>query len=54
MKGFALSLVLGMTVVFVLLIGYWIRTPYAISAQWDSSVVHPLEPEEMMQQPVVR
>ena len=35
MKGFALSLVLGMAVVFLLLIGYWIRTPYVISAQGE-------------------
>jgi len=39
-KGLALSLFLGMMVVFVLLIGYWLRTPYAISAQWDHSADH--------------
>jgi hypothetical protein len=43
MKGLAVSLVLGMMTVFVLLIGYWLRTPYAVGAQWDHSVDRGLE-----------
>ena len=47
MKGVGVFLVLGMMLVFVLLFGYWLRTPYAISAQWDHSDPS-LEPEYMM------
>ena len=51
MKGLGVSLALGMMVVFGLLIGYWLHTPYAISAQWDHSVDSGLEPGDMMRNP---
>ena len=54
MKALACSLVLGMTMVFVLLVGYWLRTPYAISAQWDQSVDRSLEPEDMLRNQATR
>jgi hypothetical protein len=54
MKGLSVSLVLGMMLVFVLLFGYWHRTPYGISAQWDNSVHRSLEPEDMMRNQAVR
>ena len=54
MKGLAFSLVLGMTMVLVLLFGYWLRTPYAISAQWDQSVEGSLELEDMMRTQAAR
>ena len=54
MKGVGVFLVLGMIFVFVLLFGYWLRTPYAISAQWDHSLDRSLEPEDMMRNPPAR
>jgi hypothetical protein len=54
MKGLSVSLVLGMILIFVLLCGYWLRTPYAISAQWDHSVDRSLEPEDMMRNQAAR
>lgn len=48
MNGLGVSLTLAMMVVFILLWGYWLRTPYAISAQWDHSIDHSLEPEDLM------
>ena len=47
MKRLSVSLVLGMILVLVLLFGYWLRIPYAISTQWDHSD-RSLEPEDMM------
>ena len=47
MKFLGLSLVLGMILVLVLQLGYWRRTPYTISAQWDHSVERGLDPEDM-------
>lgn len=47
MKFLGLSLVLGMILVLVLQLGYWRRTPYTISAQWDRSVERGLDPEDM-------
>jgi hypothetical protein len=49
MKGLGISLVLGMMVIFVLLLGFWLHTPYAISAQWEHPEDHGLEPEDLMQ-----
>ena len=56
MKSLSVSLVLGMMLVFVFLFlfGYWLRTPYGISAQWDHSVDRSLEPEDMMRNEAVR
>jgi hypothetical protein len=54
LEGIAGSLVLGMMVVFVLLIGNWLRTPYAITAQWDHSIDRSLEPEDMMRTQAAR
>ena len=54
MKGLAVSLTLGMMVVFLLLCGYWFRTPYAITAQWDETGHRSLEPEDMMRNPAAR
>ena len=46
MKGLSISLTLGMMVIFLLLFGHWLRTPYAISAKWAYPVDHGLEPKE--------
>ena len=54
MKSLSVSLVLGMIFVFVLLFGYWLRTPYGISAQWNRSVDRSLEPEDMMRNQAAR
>ncbi len=54
MKGLAASLVLGMMVVFVLLIGYWLRTPYAINTRWEHSADRGLEPEDLIRHPAAR
>ena len=43
MKGLGVFLVLGMILVFVLLFGYWLRTPYAISTQWHHPIDRGLE-----------
>jgi hypothetical protein len=54
MKGLSISLALGMTVVFLLLFGHWLRTPYDMTAQWDHSGHRSLEPEDMMRNQVTR
>jgi hypothetical protein len=54
MKGFGVSLVFGMLVVFVLLFTYWLRTPYAISAQWSHTVERGLEQIDPLGEPVMR
>ena len=46
MKALSVSLTLGMMVVLLLPFGYWLRTPYAISAKWGYPVDHGLEPKE--------
>jgi hypothetical protein len=54
MKGLGVSLALGMMVVFILLMGYWLRTPYAINAQWDHFLDRGLEPEDIMRNQAAR
>jgi outer membrane lipopolysaccharide assembly protein LptE/RlpB len=54
MKALGVSLALGMMVIFLVLCGYWLRNPYAITAQWDESGHRSLEPENMMRNQVTR
>jgi hypothetical protein len=54
MKALGVSLTLGMMVVLFQLCGYWLRTPYAISAQWDYTFDRGLEPEDMMRNQAAR
>ena len=54
MKALSVSLTLGMMVVLLLLCGYWLRTPYAITAQWDYSGDRGLEPEDLMRYKATR
>ena len=46
-KNLGVSLVLGVMLVFVLLFGYWLRSPFAISTQWSHSVDRGLEPVDL-------
>ena len=54
MKGLGVSLAFGMMLVLILMIGYWLRTPYAISAQWNHPVIPGFHPDDMMRHQAAR